>query len=99
MSKRSRYGLSWSEEYDDAQIECECVRRGGQWEKDGKTYGAGLYEHFYNLFRLYWPHEDEHKWEREILKAILSNQFSVLMGSSGSTKTSTAAKFALASRS
>jgi hypothetical protein len=96
MPSRAKYGLMWPEEIDDAQIECHMIKKGGEWTDKGRTYGLGLYHHFYQLFRLYWPHEDEHKWEKEILKAILSNQFAVLMGSSGSTKTSTAAKFALA---
>ena len=96
MPKRQKYGLNFEENWDDAQIECHMIRKGGRWKERGQTFGLGMYHHYYQLFRLYWPHEDQNRWEQEILKTILSNQFVTLMGSSGSTKTSTAAKFALA---
>lgn len=94
---KARYNLNWDDDLDDAQIECSMIRWGGKWlsEKHGVEYGNGLFFHYKRLFRLYWPHEDEHRWEDAGLETILSNQFSTLMGSTGSTKTSTAAKFAL----
>lgn len=92
---REKYGLLWPETTDDAQIECAMIRKGGKWEENGRTWGNGEYFHYYRLFRLFWPQEDEHRWEQESLRAILSNQFTSLMGCTGSAKTSTAAKFAL----
>lgn len=92
---RERYGLNWPEGMDDAQIECYCIRKGGQWTENGRTFGNGDFFHYKRLFKLYWPEEVEHRWEDESLKTILSNQFSTLMGCTGSTKTSTASKFAL----
>lgn len=92
----NRYGLRWdTEQFDDAQIECYAIRKGGTWQHNGKTYGNGNFFHYKRLFRLYWPQEDEHKWEDAALEAIVSHQFTTLMGCSGSAKTSTAAKYAL----
>lgn len=92
-----RYGAKFPDNWDDAQIEIYCIKQGGSWiGNSGGACGMGLYHHYYRLFRLYWGHEDEHKWEKAALQAILSNKFCTLMGSSGSCKTSTAAKFALA---
>lgn len=96
MPQIQKYGLLWDEETDDAQMECEIIRRGGSWTgKNGQTLGHGLFFHYKRLFRLYWPHEDENRWEDASLEAILANQFTTLMGCSGSVKTSTASKFAL----
>lgn len=96
MPQLQKYGLLWDEETDDAQMECEIIRRGGSWTgKNGQTLGHGLFFHYKRLFRLYWPHEDENRWEDASLEAILSNQFTTLSGCSGSVKTSTASKFAL----
>lgn len=96
MAKQERYGLLFDEEWDAAQIECHMIRRGGQWlDKEGRSFGNGNFFHYKRLFKLYWPNEDEHKWEDLGLETILSNQFSTLMGCTGSAKTSTAAKFAL----
>lgn len=91
MPKFTRYGLEWNDA-DDAQVECWCIRKGEAWIK---SQGRDLFFHYKRLFRLYWPHEDEHRWEDDSLRAILSNQFTTLMGCTGSCKTSTAAKFAL----
>lgn len=104
MAIISRYGGKFDlsledqngfQKWDDAQIECHMIRKGGKFEINGKSYGNGLFFHYKRLFRLYWPDEDEHRWEDAGLEAILSNQFTTLMGSGGSTKTSTASKFAL----
>jgi len=94
-TKTSRYGLAFPLEMDDAQIECHMIRKGGQWTEGGRTFGRGLFFHYKRLFRLYWSDEDENRWEDAILDAVLSNQFTTIMGCSGSCKTSTAAKFAL----
>lgn len=92
-----RYGLRWDPtKFDDAQIECYMIRKGGRWKTaSGKEVGEGDFFHYKRLFRLYWPHEDEHRWEDAGLQTILSAQFSTLMGCTGSAKTSTASKFAL----
>lgn len=92
--KIERYGCAFPLEWDDAQIECWMIQQITQ-HGPGFKRGNGLFFHYKRLFRLYWPNEDEHRWEDAALQAILSNQFTTLMGSTGSCKTSTAAKFAL----
>lgn len=97
MPTISRYGLDFNtDEFDDASIECYMIRKGGLWQdSSGRKFGQGNYFHYKRLFRLYWPNEDEHRWEDACLRAIVDHQFTTLMGSSGSTKTSTAAKYSL----
>lgn len=88
-----RYTKKWDvEHFDDAQIECYCIQQSDEWRQ--KT-GTTLFEHFKNLFRLFWGEDDDHRWEDSILKAILENQFTTIMGCAASTKTTTAAKYAL----
>ena len=93
MPGRIKYNAVWPDGTDDAQIECGCIRKGEKWIK---SHGNTEFFHYRNLFRLFWPEDDEHRWEDEELRAILSNQFVTLMGASGSVKTTTAAKYALA---
>jgi len=89
----TRYGEKWDLSVsDDAHIENFCIQQTEAWRK---KRGTTLYTHYKRLFRLYWPEDDENRWEDEILKAILDNQFTTIMGCAASTKTTTAAKFAL----
>ncbi len=93
MDKILRYGHKWKpDEYDDAQIECYCIQQSEAWRTKA---GTTLYTHFKSLFRIFWNEDDDHRWEDEILKAILDNQFTTVMGCAASTKTTTAAKYAL----
>lgn len=93
MPEILRYKKRWNtDHYDDAQIENYCIRQSDEWrDRSGTT----LFQHYKALFRLYWKEDDEHKWEDAILHAILENQFTTIMGCAASTKTTTAAKFAL----
>jgi hypothetical protein len=96
MSTVSKYGLNFPEGTDDSQIEQSMIREGGQWKGPGGIVrGHGLFFHYKRMFRLFWPEDDDHRWEDAELQAILDNQFTTLMGSSGSVKTTTAAKFIL----
>lgn len=88
-----KYGAKWDADSSDlAQIECYCIQQSDSWRK---ARGTTLFQHYKSLFRLYWPEDDENRWEDEILKAILDNQFTTIMGCAASGKTTTAAKFAL----
>lgn len=84
--------MQWPLGTDDAQIEVWCIKKGEEWIK---SQGRDLYFHFKRLFRIYWPEDDEHRWEDSILKTICDNRFSSIMGCAASAKTTTAAKFAL----
>ena len=87
------YNRNWDlGKLDRAMIENHCIKQGDAWRKVG---GTTLFDHYKALFRLYWPDDDQHRWEDAILRAILANQFTTVMGCAASTKTTTAAKFAL----
>src|SRR3972149_6706842 len=93
---REKYGAWWDARLQDAQIEMECIRRGGRWEiRRGQTCGAGLYEHMLKLQAMLWPDMDDHRWHRLCLKTICENQVTVLMGPASTAKTNEAAKFGL----
>jgi len=93
MAVIEKYGITFkAEDNDDAKIENYFIKRG---EDFCRSQGRSLFFHYKQLFRLYWPEDDEHRWEDSILKAILANQFTTIMGCAASTKTTTAAKFAL----
>lgn len=86
------YGMQWPDGTDAAQIEKWCIVKGEDWIK---SQGRTLFFHFHNLMRLYWPEDDDQRWEREILRVIVENRFSAIMGCAASGKTTTASKFAL----
>lgn len=93
MAKVNRYNRVWDDEkFDPAMIENYQIQQG---ESYCKANGTNLFYHYKNLFRLYWPDDDQHKWEDAILRAILANQFTTIMGCAASCKTTTASKFAL----
>ena len=93
MAKVNRYNRVWDDEkFDPAMIENYQIQQG---ESYCKANGTTLFYHYKNLFRLYWPDDDQHKWEDAILRAILANQFTTILGCAASCKTTTAAKFAL----
>ena len=93
MSTIRLYNRNWDlSKFDRAMIENFCIQQTDAWRN---AAGTTLVQHYKSLFRLYWPEDDEHRWEDSILDAILANQFTTIMGCAASTKTTTAAKFAL----
>lgn len=90
-----RYGCLWPEGTADLDVELACIRLGGQWVTSGKTCGAGLYTHYRNACALLWPEDDWHRWVDLSFKTVAENQITVLMGPSDSSKTNSAAKWAL----
>jgi len=93
MPEIVKYKKRWNtDHYDAAQIENYCIQQTDEWRE---SIGTTLFDHYKSLFRIYWKEDDEHKWEDAILQAILDNQFTTIMGCAASTKTTTAAKFAL----
>lgn len=77
---RDKYGLSWSDEVSDAQVERWFIQQGGKVERDGKIYGEGLVKHFKEYWKELWPHDSQTWWTDLILKNILENQFTSLVG-------------------
>ena len=88
--KIEKYGLSHQSEL---QIEMHCIRKGGRWTQNGKTYGMGLPHHYEQMRRILWPHLDSHRWHELCLKEIrrTNAKVTVLMGPGSSGKTHEAA--------
>lgn len=92
---QDKYGVSWGDEVTDAQIEQWCIQNGGEGEHEGKKWGVGLFQHFKNYWELLWPDDSQHWWTDLILKQILENQFTALVGPASSWKTGTVSRIAL----
>jgi hypothetical protein len=90
-----KYGLSWPADWDDLQIELFCIKNGGQWIQDGVTVGIGLFNHFKNAQTLCWPEDDHHRWSDLVLRGIVENEITILMGPSDSNKTYSMVRWAL----
>jgi hypothetical protein len=85
----TRYGLTFTGDYDDLRIEIFCVQQGGKWvdQKTGTTHGMGLYWHYERMRSILWPHLDNHRWHKLCRNQILKNKVTVLMGPGSSGKT------------
>lgn len=91
-----RYNCRWPSYATDLQIEMAVVRKGGHFEKDGKICGEGLFYHYRRAQQLMWPEDDCHRWSDLMLKEILQNKHTVIIGPKDSGKSYTAlAKFGL----
>lgn len=99
MAKKTfeRYGLLWEVGTDAWDIEKWCINKGGRWtDEQGRTFGAGLFNHFKNAQSLFWPEDDHHRWSDLGLRSILeAGEVAVLMGPGDSAKTEIAAKWAM----
>lgn len=90
-----KYGASWNTN-DLVKIEIACIRKGGSWElKSGTKCGEGLLHHYRELQSLLWPKESHTRWTDLILKEILQNMVTPIMGPGSSWKTHTVSKYAL----
>lgn len=94
-----RYGANWPINYpeleQDVRIEMACIQCGGTWDDNGVTCGQGLHYHYSALQRLLWPDDDEHRWSKLILKAVVENDVAVFMGPGDGSKTYSISKFPL----
>ena len=69
---------------------------GGSWvNKGGVKCGLGLFQHYRNAQTICWPEEDHHRWSDLILREILQNTITVIMGPKDSGKTHTVSKYGL----
>jgi len=92
---RDKYGLTWEDEVTDAQIERWCIQKGGRWRENGQLKGSGLIHHFKEYWKLLWPDDSQTWWTDLILKTVLENQFTSLVGPASSWKTGTVSRIAL----
>jgi hypothetical protein len=92
---KTRYGLNWNDQTDDASIERYMIQQGGQWEKDGKIFGEGLMFHLKKYWTLLWPQDDQTWWTDLIMKTVLENQFTSVVGGASAWKSGTIGRLAL----
>lgn len=91
-----RYGRTWPASFTPLMVELACIQKGGKWTaKDGKECGAGLFEHYRNAQTLLWPDDDHHRWSDMILREILANTVTAILGPKDSGKTHGASKYGL----
>lgn len=88
----TRYGVEWNADADPLRIEFECIAKGGV--EQGK-WGVGLWKHYRNAQTILWPFDDHHRWSDIILKNIIENEVSVVLGPGDSSKTYSMVKFGL----
>lgn len=92
----SKYGAKWRPDSDEAQIEIGCIKKGGQWKTStGKLCGNGLFYHYKELQKLFWPKDDHHRWSDLALQTMIDSEVSVFMGSGDSNKTYSMSRFVL----
>lgn len=92
-----KYGVMWHATDDSVAIEFSCIRKGGRWldRGTGEMAGAGLFEHYRNAIGLLWPEDEHNRWSDLILRSVLDNTVTTVLGPKSSGKTHTCAKFAL----
>ena len=90
-----KYGLQWPDGGDPLKIEFKFIQAGGILEVSGHKFGEGLFHHFRTAMTLCWPDDDHHRWSDLVLKSLLDNRITVVMGSRDSSKTRTISKWAL----
>lgn len=79
-----KYGLWWQILPDDTpedtalRIEMACIQG---------NLGKGLEFHYDQMRRILWPRIDDHRWYRLILKTVIENKITTLMGPGSSGKT------------
>lgn len=95
--KKSKYGLLWDDELDDAQIEREMIRFGGTLvaKNKGTTHGLGLMQHFKNYWALLWPEDSQTWWTDLILDNIIKHTFVSVVGPASAWKSGTVSRIAL----
>lgn len=93
-TKTIKYG-AYFDNPDPVVIEMSCIRAGGQWIINGKKCGEGLLFHYKALQSLLWPDEVHTRWTDLMLREILTNKVTCIIGPGSSWKTHTAAKYAL----
>lgn len=95
LSTVIKYGLQWSEDQDPLELEFSFIKSDGYVTEQGRKFGEGLFHHFKSAMSLCWPEDDHHRWSDLILKNLLENRLTVIMGSRDSSKTRTVSKWAL----
>jgi hypothetical protein len=91
-----KYGCTWPNDIDPITVEMKCIQNGGKWRvKGGGEAGAGLYFHYRHLQKLLWPDQDHHRWSDLVLKNLVENDVTAILGPKSSGKTHVVSKFGL----
>lgn len=91
----SRYNWEWDPDLSELEIELTCIRFGGRWSVKRRKAGNGLLFHYKQAMSLIWPEDDHHRWSDLMLDYFLKETIIVVQGPKDSSKSRTAAKFAL----
>src|SRR6185436_12222526 len=96
MSKSNKtfqkYDLHWDQETSAIEIEIWLIQQGEDWIKER---GRTLFFHYRELQNLLWPNYDSHEWSDLMLKTILENRITTVIGPKDAGKTHGMAKYAL----
>lgn len=93
------YGEHWE---SAIAAEIAAIQRGGHWKRetspgsgkwDKKIYGLGLYQHYKKLQSLLWPWKGWDRWAKLILRNLLKNRLTLLVGPNSSGKSHNVAAF------
>jgi hypothetical protein len=92
-----KYGAKWDDDFDELEIEYQCMRWGGRWKnkRTGEECGKGLYFHYKTAMTLMWPEDDWHRWAELGLREMIQNKYTAFLGCASSGKTYGASKFAV----
>src|SRR6266542_3551900 len=92
----SGYGMRWPKTRARIEAIGYCVRQGGQFVNDGKTVGAPLFDLYREMQTKLWGDRCEHnEWTDLMLKTILENRITTIIGSRDCGKTHCMSRFAL----
>ncbi len=86
------YGKKWDPSWSRIDVEVWCIQQGEDYlKKEGRT----LLFHYRELQSLLWPDYEHTLWSDLILKTMLEERITVVMGPKDSGKTNTMARFGL----
>lgn len=91
----SLYNWDWDAAFTDLDIELSAIRFGGRWKNKQRRCGNGLLFHYKQAMSIIWPEDDHHRWSDLMLETILGETITVVQGPKDSSKSRTAAKYAL----
>jgi hypothetical protein len=90
-----KYEIQWNDGTDPALIERHMIKCGGEWTENGRKWGNGLIFHFKEYWKLLWPDDSQTWWTDLMIKEIMANQFSSLVGPASAGKTGQVSRIAM----
>jgi hypothetical protein len=87
-----KYGKEWPDRMSALEVEFAGIRMGDEWLR---SRGSSLFQAYKDTQIALWPDEDHNRWSDLILKEILQNDITAVVGPKDSGKTRGMAKYAL----